>query len=252
MISFSKLGSRECGRLGNNLWQIASTIGIAEHFGVGADFPEWKYSQYFANALPYETGYAPHVKEKHFHYDLSQFSEHCDIEGWLQSEKYFEHCKEKVKEQLRFNFDFKKQLAIKHQYYARPTIAISIRRGDYVNNPTYALLPETYYIGALLKHFPDFENYNIVIFSDDMVYSRAHFECLPNIFFAEGTDIEQLCLMSMCDNCIISNSTFSWWGAWLSGGKVIRPNYHFGYYYGKVNSAKDYYPARWITYDHEN
>ena len=38
-----------------------------------------------------------------------------------------------------------------------------------------------------------------------------------------------LWLMSMCDDFIIANSTYSWWGAWLSNrGTVIVPNIWFG------------------------
>lgn len=255
MISYSNLGQKGHGNLGNQLFQIASCIGIAKHFGTEAAFPAWEHEKYFENPLPKLGKVGKSVKEQHFHFDFNQFNNDCDITGWLQSEKYFEDCKEEIKKQFKFKYHFEAKLHsdLYKGKWDKQTIAISIRRGDYVNNPNYALLPINYYIGALLKEFPDYHNYNIIIFSDDMEYCKLHFECLPNVNFAQGNAIEQLCLASLCDHFIIANSTFSWWCAWLGEkehSKVIKPNYHFGYEFGKLNNAKDYYPERWNPFCH--
>lgn len=260
MISYSTLGKVGSGRLGNSLFQIASCIGLAETFKTDVSFPEWKYELYFKNPLPKLGSFGKPIKETHFHYDLNQFNHHCDITGWLQSEKYFEHCKEYVREQFEFKDSFKAQVRRRFKVFDKQTIAISIRRGDYVNNPNYALLPISYYINALTYFFhgrglkADWRDYNILIFSDDIPYCKVHFSCLPNVYFADGNDIEQLCLMSMCDNFIIANSTFSYWGAWLGEKKdsiIVKPNYHFGYEFGLKNNAKDFYPERWKGFDHK-
>ncbi len=62
-----------------------------------------------------------------------------------------------------------------------------------------------------------------------------------------GSSYVDLCLMSMCSDFIIANSTFSWWGAWLSDNKdkvVIYPSKWFG-----PNNAdkltKDLFPEEW-------
>jgi len=254
MVSYSNLGTRGHGNLGNQLFQIASCIGIAKHFGAEAAFPAWEYEKYFENPLPKGYSKGGTIKENHFHFAFEQFDNDCDITGWLQSEKYFERSKVEVRKQLKFKWKFLGDLMAENkEWFEKDTIAISVRRGDYVNNPNYALLPINYYIGALLKEFPDYHNYNIIIFSDDMEYCKLHFQCLPNVYYAEGNAIEQLCLMSLCDHFIIANSTFSWWGAWLGEkehSKVIKPNYHFGYEFGKLNNAKDYYPERWNPFCH--
>ena len=58
-----------------------------------------------------------------------------------------------------------------------------------------------------------------------------------------------LCLMSLCNDFIIANSTFSWWGAWLSSNKnkkVISPNQWFGEIgYTKNHDTKDLIPNEW-------
>jgi hypothetical protein len=78
-----------------------------------------------------------------------------------------------------------------------------------------------------------------------------------NVHFADELgckkDIEQLALMSLCDHFIISNSTFSWWGAYLGEkehSKIIHPAYHFAGKLLQTSNAKDYYPERWINFDH--
>lgn len=250
MISFSKLG--QLGRMGNSLFQIASMHGIAKELGTTAVFPQWKYQRYFKYQLPRLHKRLNTLYEPQFHYSLDWIEDGKDYHGWLQSDKYFT-SKEDVKKIFEFQESFLSIIRAKYTTkLERPTIAISIRRGDFVGNENYELLPVKYYIGALLKF--DYENYNLLFFSDDMSYCRAHFECLPNAFFIDADPIEQLCLMTMCENHIISNSTFSWWGAYLSESKrVIRPLNNFSVSYKeKGNDDKDYYCEDWEVFDNKD
>ena len=56
--------------------------------------------------------------------------------------------------------------------------------------------------------------------------------------------------MTMCDDYIIANSSYSWWGAWLSQNpdpKVIVPKNWFGSEgYTKNYNTQDIIPDRWI------
>ena len=56
-----------------------------------------------------------------------------------------------------------------------------------------------------------------------------------------------LCLMSMCQDFIISNSTFAWWGAWLGNGigkRVLIPTPWYGPGLSHINTD-DLYPDEW-------
>lgn len=260
------------GNLGNHLFELWSLAGIAEEHGLPYCFPDHEIFNYtqklWEPKKQSEIDISPFrilpEKEYTFHEWLIDDKDHYILHGYRQSEKYWTGDKNKEKV-LREMFYFKEEF-IEHCRFkigeselswTKPTICISIRRGDFVGNPVYFQLPITYYIGALLTHFPDFrENYNLLFLSDDIEYCRVHFECLPNAYFATGCNaIEQLCLGSLCDHHIISNSTFSWWCAYLADndeGKVIRPLYNFGDDYRKTHPEHDYWPDRnnWIVFDH--
>jgi hypothetical protein len=272
------------GRLGNSLFQIASCCGIAKEHNAEYGFPEWAYEKYFENPLPKITGRFTEVKEAGYHYTPFVLNSDTNIRGWLQTEKYWENHKAEVLAQMKFKADFIESVKAKLPVdETRQTIGISIRRGDFVGNPNYYQLPITYYILALIENFPDWEKYNIVFFSDDIGYCKVNFECMHNAYFAENmTDIEQLCLMSqICDHYIISNSTFSRWGAYLGENridkfttkvdnfevtiesglearkfigketKVIRPFKNLAGNLENQNSEKDYWPERWTVFEHE-
>lgn len=254
MIFYSALG--KVGRLGNQLFQIASAIGIAEKFKTKAAFPAWKYEQYFDKPLNrIDTPNAIAVKETSYHYnpaflDSVQADKNYDIAGYLQSEKYWKHAEDLVRSQFTFKATLKENVRNKFtDAFTKPTLAISVRRGDFIGNPNYYQIPLTYYLYAYYELFGS--DYSVIIFSDDIKYCKLHFSAIPNVFFAEGlSDIEQLYLMSMCENFIISNSTFSWWGAYLSGSKnVIRPVKNMDGELGKVNDEKDYWQKAWLIYE---
>lgn len=251
MITFSQLGY--LGRLGNQLFQVASAIGIAEKVKCKSGFPSWKYESYFKNTLPKSNApYPIPINEKQYHYDeqlINSLNPNKDYNlfGFYQSYKYWN--KETILKQFEFADVFKEEVINKYKSaLSKPNVAISIRRGDFVNNPNYFQLPITYYLNACYTHFAD---YNIIIFSDDFEYCKTHFRALPNVYFTQNlNDIEQLCLMSMCENHIISNSTFSWWGAYLSQStNVYRPEKNMAGKLAKENNEKDYWPAQWKVFN---
>lgn len=250
-ISFSQLGNY--GRLGNQLFQIASTMGLAERHGAQVVFPAWDYEPYFETPIPHgEIWPTQRVEERFFHYHEWDLPGSCDLVGYLQSEKYFGSTRLKLKQSF-----VAEQRARYREIFERETICIQVRRGDYVGNPNYYQLPATYYLDALITHFPQWRDCNLLFTSDDIEYCRTHFEALPNAYFPDGlTDIESMALASACDHFIISNSSFGWWCAWLGEcGKPHSKVVHSGHLFaGRLvrKDARDFRPERWIAHKKDN
>lgn len=242
VISFGKLGTH--GRIGNQLFQWWSTEGIAEANGAQASFPAWQYEKYFKTPLPHNGIATTQLKEKQYHYEPVTMTQDTDLFGYFQSYKYFPKDRK---------IEFSDEL-INHwksnEVFSKSTIAIHIRRGDYVGHPMYYQLPITWYLSALLT-IPNWKGHNILLFSDDMEYCRVHFECLPNAHFIKASEIDHLCMMSLCDTHIIGNSSYGWWGAYLSqqkqvihSGKMFRGDFAH-------KDIKDFYPRNWIEHGYE-
>lgn len=254
MLTFSKLEKK--GNLGNQLFHIASTVGLADRNNHKYTFPQWQYAKYFNFQFPEgkTTNNFIKLKEKQYsYYDWDIAPGNYDIEGWLQSEKYFNISL------TRKIFTFKKEefqrvIEKYNHLLKKDPILITVRRGDFIAHPLYYQLSYKFYLLALIYFFPDWKERNIIFTSDDISYCKYHFRTLPNSYFIEAlTPIEQLFLGSKCNDFIISNSTFSWWMAWLgedSKTKVVRPFHNFSKKTRKNVNEKDYYPPRWIEFNH--
>ena len=103
-------------------------------------------------------------------------------------------------------------------------VAIHFRRIQY--EPVISI---DYYKKAIKYISENVENPTFFIFSDDINWCRENLSINGICFFVENfkDELYELKLMSQCNHFIIANSTFSWWGAWLSVNadkKVIMPD----------------------------
>ena len=107
------------------------------------------------------------------------------------------------------------------------SVFIHVRRGDYLKTDFVDLSKTTYYQNAIQfieNNTEENENFHLYIISDDPEYCKLHFQFLsnyPTTYIKGNKDFEDLYLMSQCKYAIIDNSTFSWWGAYLSNAKII-------------------------------
>lgn len=110
---------------------------------------------------------------------------------------------------------------------------IHVRRGDYLSPRFKSIFEgcctEDYYRRAIAYMNENVENVRFICFSDDQDWVREKLPLDKNTIFIDwntGTDSPlDMYLMSQCNNGIIANSTFSYWGAYLGKKKnyVIYP-----------------------------
>lgn len=128
------------------------------------------------------------------------------------------------------------------------SVALHIRRGDYVK--IGCQLNMIYYDKALqlLKDRVGIKSPKIYVFSDDIDYCKEYFNKYSKDFEfnypeydSDNTTLDDLLIMSNCKHIIMANSSFSWWAAWLNTNLnkiVICPE--LGMWCG------DFYPEEWI------
>lgn len=266
MIGFNFLG--KMGQLGNQMFQVASLKGIARNKGYNFCIPNHKevLIDSLDNKLRIEIfdpfilknimqlnlqmidHSRPTIQESGFDFDENLFDNCPDwvnLCGYFQSEKYFKHIEEEVRE----DFSFKDEILIPCKEMISQVenpISLHIRRGDFLKNSANHHNLDLDYYKKALENFED--NFPVIIFSDDSKWCKEQELFSSDRFLvAEGnSSYIDLCLMSLCKYHIIANSTFSWWGAWLAKSeKVIAPSKWFGPNNQHLNT-KDLYPDEWM------
>jgi hypothetical protein len=265
MIGFNYFG--RMGQLGNQMFQLASLKGIARNNGYNFCIPNHNevIIDNLGNKLRIEIfnpfnlknisqlnlqtidESRPSVSESGFSFDENLYNNCPDwvnVVGYLQTEKYFKNIESEIKEDFSFKNEILDPCKEMISQVENP-ISLHIRRGDFlINSGNHHNLSLDYYETSLSM----FENNrNVIIFSDDSEWCKEQELFRDDRFLvAEGnSSYVDLCLMSLCSEHIIANSTFSWWGAWLANSnRVIAPRKWFGPNNSHLDT-KDLYPETW-------
>ena len=263
-VAFNHLG--KLGQLGNQMFQYAATKGVASKLDVPFMIPNHRqvfddgignrYTILLFDAFKLTSASLlgtlrteNYVQENGFSFNKDLFkidkTENCSLYGFFQTEKYFKHIEKQIRKDFTFKDEIKDECDDLIKQFTNP-IALHIRRGDFVwNNKNHPPLGLDYYESALKLFDSDRE---VIIFSDDTEWCKEQELFADDRFaVAEGGDqFYDLCLMSLCDDFIIANSTFSWWGAWLGNrGKVVAPKQWFGE--ALDHDTKDLYCKGWTV-----
>ena len=298
MIGYDRLGTN--GRFGNQLFQYAALRGIAAHHGYEFCIPPDDHHTYANYGMhhPFKLPHLKHqgfvnknnspqamfsyenikqlnpstknVKESVYYLDedlFNNFEDGSNLDGFCQTEKYFKHIEDEIKEDFTFKDDI---LEPCNEFISNfeNVLFLHVRRGDNVGREEYYRMMTFDYYERALKHFAD--DAYVLVCSDDPEW------CAEQDFFADdrflvNTDVPKydhlclegdgthkhscvpytdLCLMSLCNGAILSSSTLGWWGAWLQKARtnpVIVPEHWYGPTLEEVNDCRDLYPEEWIV-----
>lgn len=251
MIAYQSIGNN--GRIGNQLFQIASTIGVAIENGHDFIFNDSEIFKYLPNLKKYITHQFNNINNTYFESDFCyqdikiSSSENIFLNGYFQSYKYFEKNKDIILDLLQIkNYFF--DIAVKNMDFSN-SCSVHIRRGDYVKitqtNPLnpHPLQSIDYYKQAM--NIINADKY--FVFSDDINWCKENLKDERLVFIDYSgknlnyfaADLCELQLMSLCNDNIIANSSFSWWSAYLNNNKnkkIITPKKWFSDEYIKIIS----------------
>jgi len=264
MIYFRNIGYM--GRLGNQMFQLASAIGIAKERGFEVAIPIENCTREIGSGpIDVNTGLKTNVKcdltdcfnipskylvpfsrinPQYIYYEgdfkfnpqVLSLNPNTDLSGYFQDEKYFKKYREEILETFTFKEKHSDEAKffmlenIRSLYGDKNIISLHVRRGDYTLYPDHhPVCSDAYYQSAIGKF--DLKNSIFLIFSDDIEWCKKKFEGDNFIFSDTNNPYVDLAIMSLCDHHIIANSSFSWWGAWLNTSenkRVIAPSKWFG------------------------
>lgn len=254
VYEFPRLG--RLGRLGNQLWQVGATIAYAVKGGedvlARAHIPaDWEYRPYLSIPDEYFTG--PRIEDRRI--DVA------NLRGgpWFQELKYIQPALPKLKAFYEPSAWALPRLGslygniLEDIDTGKHFTSIHVRRGDYLQHPDrFPQLSTRYWHYAIKDVFAREDvgragGTTFLVFSDDIewclqnqkflgldrheaVFIQGHVRPVPVAArFGEPADIYDLWLMSRCQAHIISNSSFSWWAAFLSRDpSPIYPDRWFG------------------------
>lgn len=161
------------------------------------------------------------------------------MKGYWQSENYFGDYAQDIRRLFVFGLVMNDQnLSALEQILHGNSISVHIRRGDYVSDPKAAaelgVTPMSFFQSAISYVASKVAYPHFFIFSDDPSWAKSNLHTsFPTAYIAHnhGSDsFFDMQLMSRCRHHIITNSSFSWWGAWLNPDRekiVIGPRKWF-------------------------
>lgn len=203
---------------------IAGTIGIAVKNGYEYGFFPWKDQKWFSNPLPLTDVEPPQVMIPWgFHgFDIP---DNISIYGYMQTDKYFSHCEDLIRHYFTL-----KDIGTPYED------CVLVHYRDYSASFMHKLT-HSYYSKAL-KCFP---NKRLIVITDNI--EKAQSVIGGNHEYISNSPIVDFYLMSKAENIIISNSTFSWWGAWLSKARTVAPRKWMAE--GESQTSDDIYCKGW-------
>lgn len=244
------------GQLGNQMFQYALLVGVK--YKIGAKIvidPEVKKASYlfdFFDLKECKIDIFPGsnlFQEPHYEYyhEVFDILENTNFRGYFQTEKYFKHCAVEVKKEYTFKPHITDRVYKTLEGHTnKRLVSVHVRRGDYLLYPdAHPICTLDYYNTAM--NMLDGEDVIFVCTSNDIEWCKENIK-RDNIIYNYQDISHDMCLISKCHDHIIANSTFSWWGAWLSESenkKIIAPKKWFGTRYSNWNT-KDLYCDNFI------
>lgn len=237
------------GGLGNQMFQYATGLAVAIHNNttLALDVSYYKNQPTRDTIRKFElsvfnisqtktteitehftTTFLKKVKNKIFpnnpySFDPKVFSSN-NLDGAFQNEMYFLEIRDQLLKEFTLKNESSKFKETRDYIKGIKSVAIHIRRGDYVSNPHansyHGVLGLNYFRKAYDTIVQKIgKEFTLFIFTDDVDWTHEHITFHNQTYMMSTHSFkaeEEMLLMSYCNHNIISNSSFSWWSAWLN------------------------------------
>lgn len=200
---------------------------------------------------------AGYIKEKSmkFSTQYSRNKNYIYFDGYWQSELYFENLTDRVRHCFEFNQDYDLSFEkILGEVKQSNSIALHVRKGkDYLQNPLLKGTCEIEYFKQAIEYINSrVHNPVYYIFSDNFNWVDDNLSFMKYEKVDHNLNVQNnyrdMQLMSNCKHNIISNSSFSWWSAWLNSNEqkiVVGPKLWFNSKLDRYDSST-IMPSNWI------
>ena len=230
----NKVSIKLQGGLGNFLFQIACAFSYSKKykkellinkknsfvvhgevdFYLDNIFSKIKFSSELIKFDSYYTETSPHC-----YMEIPYLIGNVFLSSYFQSEKYFKHYKEDIKNMFELSDDIVLKVKKQNNFInLENTCIIHVRRGDYLSIGHFLGLD---YYKISIEEMKKSGIKTFCLVSDDINWCKESFIGSEFIFSKNKSDIEDLCFMTLFKNIIIANSSFSWWGAYLGVEKNV-------------------------------
>lgn len=273
------------GGLGNQMFQAAFAISLARRFAVEPRFVDlssfaavprrWElgcfgitpepvsdFTRFRLVAISYASQKMQRFRLSGWPGVLTELDRHLDtrelvrtprmIVGYWQSERHFAEEAGVVRSLFAMP-ELPAWAEVPAPDDRRPTVAIHVRRGDYVSNPVassvHLVCDAGWYRGAWNELRREHPFARALVFSDEPEWARDNLRLQGDVdvvpAMADAEPWVDLARMSQCQHFIISNSSYSWWAAWLGRDprkRVIAPREWFR---GQATADLGIVPGSW-------
>ena len=255
--------------LGNNIFQFASTFGIAMSKNMTFIVNRNSYLNYvFKLNVNFTNDYSvcktfKVAKEKlsgTYDEKLLSYNSSQDIRigHYLQSWKYFDQFRKEIREQLIFQ-DPIQDYVNKHIdliLYERgissrkniTLVGVHVRRGDKLRYTDVNVASQEYLHNAVHYFRKKYGKVLFIVASNGMEWTKKNMPKDIIVKYIQGTTETDLAMLSSCDHVITTIGTYSWWSGWLAGGEVtyVKSPAKPGTAFAHRLKYKDYFDPEWI------
>lgn len=245
------------GGLGNQLFQWAAGRGLSlkhntEYYCELSYFKKIKNSRdplgltNFKNVKVNPYLHNAELTKVNDTFNFQQIKDNSFLDGFWQTEKYFQEFKSTIKNDLSIDSVMLEYILQKYPSINENSIAIHVRRGNYVERANEFPPQTVEYYSAGYDTINE-SNANVYVLSNVIDWCKENIK-FKNVHYVENeTHFVDLYIMSLCKHNIIANSSFSWWGAWLNDNPnkiVVAPKNWFGP--SQNLNTSDIRPPTWI------